>query len=56
MRENGGIQIVDVRERFEFEIARIEGSTLIPLNELSDRLKELDPSKEIVAHVQERHP
>lgn len=49
IRENGSIMIVDVRERFEFEIARIEGSTLIPLDELSGRLKELDPSKEIVA-------
>jgi sulfur-carrier protein adenylyltransferase/sulfurtransferase len=42
--------ILDVREPFEYEIARIEGSKLIPLAELPSRLGELDPEKEIVAH------
>jgi adenylyltransferase/sulfurtransferase len=44
------IVILDVREKFEYEIARIEGSRLIPLDELPDRLDELDPGTEIVAH------
>jgi len=41
--------ILDVREPFEYEIARIENSKLIPLDELPDHLDELDPNAEIVA-------
>lgn len=43
------VVIVDVREPFEYEIARIENSKLIPLGELPERLDELDRAKEIVA-------
>jgi adenylyltransferase/sulfurtransferase len=42
--------IVDVREPHEYEIARIPGSSLIPLNSLPGRLNELDSSREIVLH------
>lgn len=41
--------ILDVREPFEFDIARIEGSTLIPLDELADRLSELALAQQIIA-------
>jgi adenylyltransferase/sulfurtransferase len=41
-------EILDVRESWEFELARIEGSTLIPLSELPDRFRELDPAAETV--------
>jgi adenylyltransferase/sulfurtransferase len=41
-------EILDVREPWEFELARIEGSTLIPLSELPDRFRELDPAAETV--------
>ena len=40
--------IVDVREPAEFEICRIPGAVLIPLQQLPSRLAELDASKEIV--------
>ena len=40
--------IVDVREPAEFEICRIPGAVLIPLNQLPSRVAELDPEKEIV--------
>ena len=43
------MMILDVREPFEFDIARIEGATLIPLNQLADRLHELTPEKQIIA-------
>src|SRR6202790_5551974 len=43
------VVILDVREKFEYEIARIEGSQLIPLDELPDRISELDQNAEIVA-------
>jgi adenylyltransferase/sulfurtransferase len=49
LASNGSLVIVDVREPFEYEIARIENSKLIPLAELAARLEELDPGKEIVA-------
>jgi adenylyltransferase/sulfurtransferase len=40
--------LLDVREPFEWDIARIEGATLIPLGELASRLGELNPADEIV--------
>lgn len=43
------ITVLDVREPFEYEIARIEGSKLIPLGELTARLGELKPEREIIA-------
>ncbi len=39
--------LLDVREPFEFEMARIEGAHLIPLGELPARWRELDREKEI---------
>jgi adenylyltransferase/sulfurtransferase len=40
--------IVDVREPREFEICRIPGAILIPLNQLPARVHELNPADEIV--------
>lgn len=44
--------LLDVREPFEYQIARIPGSKLIPLGELQSRLGELEAykEKEVVAH------
>lgn len=42
--------ILDVRNPHEIDICRIEGSTVIPLGELPDRLEELDRSRDIVVH------
>ncbi len=44
------IVILDVREPGEYEICRLEGSKLIPLNELHSRVNELDTADEIVVH------
>jgi adenylyltransferase/sulfurtransferase len=41
--------VLDVREPFEFSIAQI-GGHLIPLNDLPQRVRELDPNREIVVH------
>ncbi|SRR6266568_4783607 len=41
--------VLDVREPHEYEICNLHGH-LIPLGELPQRLHELDPSREIVAH------
>jgi rhodanese-related sulfurtransferase len=40
--------LLDVREPWEFELASIEGSTLIPMSELAERFTELDPGVETV--------
>ena len=48
--EGRDVTVLDVRSPEEYDIARIEGSTLIPLHELPDRLGELDPAATIVAH------
>jgi adenylyltransferase/sulfurtransferase len=40
--------LLDVRERWEFELARIEGSKLVPMSELERRFSELDPEAETV--------
>jgi molybdopterin/thiamine biosynthesis adenylyltransferase/rhodanese-related sulfurtransferase len=40
--------LLDVRERFEWEICRIAGSVLVPLRELPARVGELDPQATVV--------
>ena len=40
--------LLDVREEWEYDLARIEGSTLVPLSEIEERFQELDPSAETV--------
>jgi rhodanese-related sulfurtransferase len=42
--------LLDVREQEEYELCRIEGSTLIPLRELPGRLGELPKDKPLVVH------
>src|SRR3954470_16549399 len=41
--------LLDVREPWEYEKARIEGARLVPMREVSARVSELDPSSEVVA-------
>ena len=45
-----GIQVVDVREPDEYEIARVAGVTLLPLSQLRDRFTELDPERQYYLH------
>lgn len=40
--------LLDVREPNEFQFASIENSVLIPLNQIPQRLGELNPQQEIV--------
>jgi adenylyltransferase/sulfurtransferase len=42
--------VLDVREPFEWNIARIEGALLVPLGELPGRIGELDSVREVVVH------
>ncbi|HYL90429.1 MAG TPA: rhodanese-like domain-containing protein [Burkholderiales bacterium] len=41
--------LLDVREPWEFEKARIEGARLVPMREIPSRHQELDPGKDVVA-------
>jgi rhodanese-related sulfurtransferase len=47
-KQQTGAVIVDVREPYELREGYIPGAVHIPLRSLSPRMKELDPSKEIV--------
>ncbi|MDZ4158925.1 MAG: rhodanese-like domain-containing protein [Anaerolineaceae bacterium] len=48
LRRDEVIQLVDVREPVEQQIAQLPGAILIPLGHLASRLTELDPNREIV--------
>src|SRR6266702_813812 len=43
-------ELIDVREPFEYEIARIDGAKLIPLAEIAERTEELQREQPIVVH------
>lgn len=45
---NSNLFMLDVREPFEYKYAHIVGSTSIPLNQLPNKLAELDAEKDIV--------
>ena len=47
--DNGGVQVLDVREPYEYEIANL-GAPLIPLNELPQRYEELDREQPLAIH------
>ena len=42
--------LLDVREKEEIAIAKIENSHWIPMNEVPKRLNEIDPSRKIVVY------
>lgn len=44
------IQLVDVREKWEWDIARIPGATLIPLGSINDAASSLDRDRETVLY------
>jgi sulfur-carrier protein adenylyltransferase/sulfurtransferase len=44
------VQLIDVREPWEAEIATLPGATLIPLGTLQDRLGELDPEVPVITY------
>ena len=49
--DNGDdLQIIDVREANELEIARIPGTVHIPLGQILNRMSEIDANRETVVH------
>ena len=43
----GEIQLVDVRERFEYDAGHVPGSVHISMNEIGQRIAEIDPAKPV---------
>ena len=50
MKSGDDIQLIDVREPWEWEVARIPGAQLIPLGQLASQIGSLDPSRETVIY------
>lgn len=48
--KDNSVYLVDVREPHEYEIARIEQATLIPLSELEKRYTEIPQDKQVAVH------
>jgi sulfur-carrier protein adenylyltransferase/sulfurtransferase len=44
------IQVIDVREPSEYQIAKISGAKLIPLAQVVNRMSEIDPARQTVVH------
>ena len=44
------LQVIDVREQNEYDIARLPGTKLIPLGQVVQRMGEIDPARETVVH------
>ena len=47
---DSGIEVIDVREQDEYDIASIDGARLIPLKDLPERAGELDPAQSYYIH------
>ena len=50
IKSNPEVQIIDVREPYEVEIAKIPHTKLIPLGQVVARFKEIDPSRTAIIH------
>ena len=48
--ENKTFVLLDVREKWEYEMTHIEGAILIPFGELPRRVREVTPGSEIVVY------
>ncbi|HDZ91537.1 MAG: rhodanese-like domain-containing protein [Deltaproteobacteria bacterium] len=48
--EEGTYTLLDVRQPGEYEDSRIPGAVLIPLPQLADRSRELDPEKPVIVY------
>src|SRR3990170_6677422 len=48
--DKGGVNLIDVREPHEYEICRIQGSKLIPVSEVPNRVNEFNLTDEYIFH------
>ncbi|MFZ5982080.1 MAG: rhodanese-like domain-containing protein [Patescibacteria group bacterium] len=47
-KEKDAWEIIDVRERFEWDEGHIQGAKLIPMGEIVEREREIDWSKKVI--------
>jgi len=47
-KDRDNLEIIDVREKYEYDIVRLRNSKLIPMAELQKRSDEIDWSKNVV--------
>jgi rhodanese-related sulfurtransferase len=50
MLRNGGVTVLDVRPRAEYEAGHIPGALSVPVTELERRLEEIPRDKEVIAY------
>ncbi|MEO8575479.1 MAG: molybdopterin-synthase adenylyltransferase MoeB [Gemmatimonadales bacterium] len=50
LRRGDDLQLIDVREEWEWQIARIPGAHLIPLGQIEDAASTLDPKRDVVLY------
>jgi molybdopterin/thiamine biosynthesis adenylyltransferase/rhodanese-related sulfurtransferase len=53
--EGQGPQLLDVRTPREWEVARLAGAQLLPLQQLPQRWQEIDPASEVVVYCHHGH-
>ena len=51
--QQDNLLLIDVRESFEWELGYIEGSLLIPLGEIWQRVAEIDPDRDVILICEE---
>ena len=49
-RRPGEYNLIDVRQPGEYEKEHLPGALLIPMSELPEKMKELDPDKQTIAY------
>jgi adenylyltransferase/sulfurtransferase len=50
IRRGDDVQLIDVREQWEWQIARIPGARLMPLSKFEDEVSTLDRTREVVLY------
>lgn len=50
LESEGGLKLIDVRENWEYQIARLENSKLIPLGQFIEYSSQLNPKDTIVIY------
>lgn len=50
LAEASAIQLIDVREEWEYEVAHLEGARLVPLGRFVHETATMDPSRDVVLY------
>lgn len=50
LRNKDDLQLVDVREPYEFKVCHLPGAKLIPLHSIPEKIQEIDRNKTVVIY------